>query len=223
MNYKGYDIKPANTRGGKAGHGKNKTTTLQVREPSPGGFLLKKQIRYTTDKAKAIQKAKDFIDTLEAALLRSKRVRVTLEIDQQFIKLLRANIEMTKAVRGWLFNDEDAGDITPSQVLGLLVYMEGRGGTEAQISASTPFMWRSNVDVIHSERRVYSEGKQIAGPVAEPKKRWCVTMEIGSTPAITGYAYLDATEIAQTAPDQITADGNPINLPGNIKCVKLSG
>lgn len=175
MKYKGYDIEDAKPSGGKAGRGKNKTTTLQVREPSPGGFLLKKSIRCTTDKAGAVQKAKDFIDTLEATKAGSKRVRVTLEIDQQFIKLLRANIEMTENVRGWLFNDHDdvAGDITPSQVLGLLVYMEGRGGTEAQISASTPFMWRPNIAVIHEERRVYVDDKLASGPRFHGETQHC--------------------------------------------------
>jgi len=97
-----------------------------------------------------------------------KKVRLTIEVDQQFLRLLRANIEMTKPLRGWLFNDEDAGDITPPQVLGLLVYMEARGATVAQIAASTPFMWRSNIDLIHDERRVYQDGKQISGPNLVP-------------------------------------------------------
>lgn len=97
-----------------------------------------------------------------------KKVRVTIEVDSQFLRLLRANIEMSRPLRGWLFNNDDAGDITPPQVLGLLVYMEARGGTVEQIAASTPFMWRPNVEVIHDERRVYQGGKQISGPVLEP-------------------------------------------------------
>lgn len=99
-----------------------------------------------------------------------KRVRITLEVDQQFLRLLKANIEMTRPVRGWLYNNDDVGDIPPSAVLGLLVYMEARGGTEAQIHASTPPMWRSNVEVIHDERRVYEGCKQISGPLLTPSK-----------------------------------------------------
>jgi hypothetical protein len=95
----------------------------------------------------------------------NKRVRVTIEVDSQFIRLLEANINMTAAVRGWLLNNEDAGDITPCQVLGLLIYMEARGGFPERIHLSTPFMWRPNIDIIHDERRVYEEGKQISGPV----------------------------------------------------------
>lgn len=175
MKYKGYDIVTANQRGGKAGRGHNKTTTLQVREPTSGdGYLLKKQIRYRVGDGHgyggALHKAKLWVDAqhTEKERINSKKVRLTVEVDQQFIRLLRANIEMTKNVRGWLLNNEEAGDITPSQVLGLLVYMEARGGTEAQIGASTPFMWRSNIDVIHTERRVYENGKMISGPVLVP-------------------------------------------------------
>lgn len=166
MNYKGYEICTANQRGGKAGRGRNKTTTLQVHEPSSGGSLVKKQFRYTVGNEHsyggALHKAKLWVD--EQSSIQSKRVRVTIEVDQQFLRILRANIEMTKTTRGWLLNNDDAGQLTPSQVLGLLVYMEARGGTEAQINASTPFEWRPNIDIIHNERRVYQDGKLISGP-----------------------------------------------------------
>ena len=47
--------------------------------------------------------------------------------------------------------------------------MEARGGTVEQIAASTPSMWQPNVAVIHDERRVYQDDKQIAGPVLEAR------------------------------------------------------
>lgn len=67
--YKGYVIAEANKQGGKAGRGHNRTSTIQVRQPLQGdNYLLKKQIRYTTDSAAskegAIQTAKQHIDTL---------------------------------------------------------------------------------------------------------------------------------------------------------------
>lgn len=188
MKYKGYDIEYAKPTGGKAGRGRNQSTTIQVREPAGGdggGYLLKKSYRCkggNLSKLAAIAKAKEFIDKLaeEAAekadaakLADNKRVRVTLEISQSFLRLLRANIEMTKAVRGWLFNNDDAGDITPSQVLGLLVYMEARGGTTEQIAASTPFMWRPDIDVIHDERRVYLGSKLMSGPRFHGETQHC--------------------------------------------------
>lgn len=95
----------------------------------------------------------------------NKRVRVTVEVDVQFIKLLEANIHLNRQMRGWLLNNDDAGDLTPPQVLGLLVYMEARGGRAEQIHAATPFMWRPNIEIIHDERRVYENGKLISKPV----------------------------------------------------------
>lgn len=122
-------------------------------------------------KAKTKTKTKRAKVTVPAAP--DKRVRITLEVDQQFLRLLRANIEMTRPVRGWLLNNDDAGDIPPSAVLGLLVYMEARGGTEEQIHASTPPMWRSNVEVIHDERRVYTGHKLMAGPRFHGETQYC--------------------------------------------------
>lgn len=77
---------------------------------------------------------------------------------------------MSASTRGWLLGTDEAGDLTPPQVLGLLVYMEGRGGTPEQIATATPFMWRPNIDVIHDERRVYQKGKLLSGPDFEGMK-----------------------------------------------------
>ena len=35
------------------------------------------------------------------------KVRITLEVDQQFIRLLRANVELTKNTRDWLLNNNN--------------------------------------------------------------------------------------------------------------------
>jgi hypothetical protein len=69
IEYNGYVIAEANARGGKAGRGHNRTSTIQVRQPLQGdNYLLKKQIRYTTvskeSKAGAILTAKQYIDGL---------------------------------------------------------------------------------------------------------------------------------------------------------------
>ena len=65
--YKGYEICDSNPTGGKAGKGKNITATIQIRDHNmSGGYLLKKQIRYTINKSddrkKAIKKAREYID-----------------------------------------------------------------------------------------------------------------------------------------------------------------
>lgn len=64
--YKGYTITDARPTGGKAGRGRNRTTTLQVREEMNGGYLLRTSIRYAAgDKAAravAVRKAKALVD-----------------------------------------------------------------------------------------------------------------------------------------------------------------
>jgi hypothetical protein len=68
--YRGFTLALSNSRGGKAGTGKNKTATVQVREMlDPGhGFFLRKQVRFKVgDKASrqaAINRAKHWIDGL---------------------------------------------------------------------------------------------------------------------------------------------------------------
>jgi len=65
-----YVIAESNGRGGKAGTGRNKTATLQVREPNGTGFFLLKQFRYSVDdvggKLAAYHKAIEFITTEKA-------------------------------------------------------------------------------------------------------------------------------------------------------------
>lgn len=65
--YGGLRIAQSNLRGGKAGRGRNKTATVQVREDiCPGEYLLLAQFRYdVADVAsieKAVAKARKWID-----------------------------------------------------------------------------------------------------------------------------------------------------------------
>lgn len=79
MEYKGYHIMESGDRGGKAGRGRGKTRSVQVREPlRPGEYLLKKQFSYPVDSfmkyLAATEKAKKFIDQLcEQKPLRSSK------------------------------------------------------------------------------------------------------------------------------------------------------
>lgn len=66
--YGGYEIAQSNGRGGKAGKGRNKTATIQVRESvRPGEYLLKAQFRYTVgnsqSQSNAHAKARAWIDS----------------------------------------------------------------------------------------------------------------------------------------------------------------
>ena len=65
--YGGYQIATCNGRGGKAGIGHNRTTTIQVREPlQPGSFLLRAQFRYevasSSARSAAIMKAHRWVE-----------------------------------------------------------------------------------------------------------------------------------------------------------------
>ena len=98
-----------------------------------------------------------------------KRVRITLELPSSFLRLLNAKATL----KGWTRHDprNDNNEIAPELdaggILAWLVLMEARGGIEEEIHACTPMMWRTDgcPELIHDERRVYEDGKQISGPV----------------------------------------------------------
>ena len=77
-----------------------------------------------------------------------KRVRLTLELDSEFIKLLQLNCQM----QGLTGNEPKRMDTI--HALAILVLGEARGATEAQIRAKTPIEWRPHIEAIHSERKV---------------------------------------------------------------------
>jgi|PlaIllAssembly_1097288.scaffolds.fasta_scaffold89356_3 hypothetical protein len=93
----------------------------------------------------------------------AKKVRITLELENGFIKLLNAKCQLDGAIHSAMKGDPSR-QLDPAEVLAMLVLAEARGGTEEQIHAMTPHEWRSEINLIHEERRVYEGGKQIAGP-----------------------------------------------------------
>jgi hypothetical protein len=53
-----YEITNSNSRGGKAGRGRNKTASIQVREPiRPGEYLIKKTFRFVVADDKSEREA----------------------------------------------------------------------------------------------------------------------------------------------------------------------
>jgi hypothetical protein len=68
MTYHGFNIVRSNGRGGKAGKGRNKTASVQVREPLRGtAYLLVKQFRYGAGcgmMAEAMTKAVEHVDAI---------------------------------------------------------------------------------------------------------------------------------------------------------------
>jgi hypothetical protein len=72
MEYRGYVIKDTGDQGGKAGHGRDKTASIQVREQLPGQeYLLLFSSVYNIgdpeDLKCSVQKAKEFIDRRDDA------------------------------------------------------------------------------------------------------------------------------------------------------------
>lgn len=77
----------------------------------------------------------------------SKRVRVTIELSQTFVRLLQANVELGAGLVPAHAQD-------PTGVLARAVYAEARGAYEHQVALIVPPEWRAHLDVIHEERKV---------------------------------------------------------------------
>ena len=86
-----------------------------------------------------------------------KRVRVTVELPESFIRLLNAKA----GLQGWVdWLPDSPGESYPREldtgaVLAWLILLEARGELEERIHAATPVMWRSGGPIlIHAERKV---------------------------------------------------------------------
>ncbi len=80
----------------------------------------------------------------------SKRVTITLELSESFIRLLQAKCQLSE----WTRWEENGRQIDTGAVLCLVVLGEARGATEEQIWAKTPMEWRPHIAAIHEERKV---------------------------------------------------------------------
>lgn len=77
-----------------------------------------------------------------------KKVRFTLEVDEHFIRLLQASVQLKELLK------DEPKRMDPTDVLAVLVLGEARGATEEQIHARTPLEWRPHIEVVCSERKV---------------------------------------------------------------------
>jgi hypothetical protein len=60
MKYKGYEIRQARDTGGKAGAGRNATSSLQVIEREPGQYIqVLKSVRYLVGNSASLRQAYD--------------------------------------------------------------------------------------------------------------------------------------------------------------------
>lgn len=100
-----------------------------------------------------------------------KKIRITIELPGNYIKLLNAKCQLSGYMQ-WMTGGEDDNppQLDAGAILSLLVLCEARGAPEADIHAATPMEWRNGGPVlIHEERRVYDNdtGEQLGGPVLE--------------------------------------------------------
>jgi hypothetical protein len=82
----------------------------------------------------------------------SKRVRITIEADSQFVRFLAANIELSG------LRDKDR--LQPIDALALAACAEMRCALECEVDALIPVEWRDHLAVIHDERRVIARATQ---------------------------------------------------------------
>ncbi len=83
----------------------------------------------------------------------AKRVTITLELSESFVRLLQAKCQLSGFTR-WQDQDQT---LDTGGVLCLVVLGEARGATEEQIWAKTPLEWRPHIAAVHEERKVLEE------------------------------------------------------------------
>lgn len=85
----------------------------------------------------------------------AKRVRVTLELPESFVRLLQAKAQLAGWTK-WATVEEPPPEMDAGSIVAWLILMEARGAREAEINAATPMMWRGSdgPDLIHGERKV---------------------------------------------------------------------
>jgi len=74
-----------------------------------------------------------------------KKVRITVELDNDFIKMLRHNIQLGQTREG---------NMTAPEQLAVAVCAEAMGGYEEVVDAEIYPEWRPHLAIIHEERKV---------------------------------------------------------------------
>jgi len=91
----------------------------------------------------------------------SKRVRLTLELDAHFIRILNANMHLSG-----LMKDDGLHVLDVRAVLARVVLAEARGAPSEQVHALTPLEWRGHIDVLPELRKVFEDA-----PTTDPVRR----------------------------------------------------
>lgn len=78
-----------------------------------------------------------------------KRVRVTIEVDESFVRLLNAHVHLKR-----LGHEDCARDLAVNEVLAVVFLAEARGMLSEQVHTLTPPEWRPHIEAISDERSV---------------------------------------------------------------------
>ena len=84
-----------------------------------------------------------------------KRVRVTLELTERFVKLLYASCQLANILPK--MDGTERAQLTPIELIAMLVLAEARGAPEEQIASMIPLEWRDaeiEPQVVHDQRQV---------------------------------------------------------------------
>ena len=82
----------------------------------------------------------------------SKRVRVTIEVSESFVRMLQATCQF-----GYLVGERQKHPMTALDALGIVVLGEARGAKPEQIVAMTPNDWVDDIRAVSDERKVREE------------------------------------------------------------------
>lgn len=86
------------------------------------------------------------------AIKKTKKVRVTVELNSDFLKLLQAEIQLSDMRKKNIENRS-----TPSMMLALSVFSEACGGFEDQVDSIIPTSRKEELKMIHNERKVIGD------------------------------------------------------------------
>jgi len=98
-----------------------------------------------------------------------KKVRVTVEASNAFIKQLSTK-NLDAAIEAFNEGMELKRQLGPTEILSMLFLAEAIGIESEDIERMIPSNWKSDISVIHIERRVYDdEGKLIVSEQSSDK------------------------------------------------------
>lgn len=96
-------------------------------------------------------------------------------------------------------------------------YKDGFAGAKSRVEAQSSHQAKADYE------DGYKHGTAERERINPSRKRFKITIEIGATPMLTGFVYIEAKSVKKISHERIEADGVVIDLPGDIKTVKSRG